>query len=182
MLRGEDGSACEDDGRRVPGRLESVLAGVVMDGVSAHLESDPGRGGYGDRGTSVSTSASTGGASHSDTQVTIHRAKAEEQASTTIPRPRGNARVASGAPTRAGSIHPVSRRTSGFAQVRSETGASRVELVGHSQGGLVERQFVKTEGGAAVVASRGNLRHVGDRSVLVIGQPEATEVEVASMS
>lgn len=34
-------------------------------------------------------------------------------------------------------------------QVRARTGAAKVDLVGHSQGGLVIRQWVKFEGGAA---------------------------------
>jgi triacylglycerol lipase len=33
-------------------------------------------------------------------------------------------------------------------QVRAETGADKVDLVGHSQGGLVARQYVKFDGGA----------------------------------
>lgn len=39
------------------------------------------------------------------------------------------------------------------ASVRASTGASRVDLVGHSQGGLVARSFVKSFGGAAQVDS-----------------------------
>lgn len=38
-------------------------------------------------------------------------------------------------------------------QVRAETGAAEVDLVGHSQGGLVARQYVKFEGGADHVDS-----------------------------
>lgn len=53
-----------------------------------------------------------------------------------------------------GDIRNTARDLATFvAQVRRETGAARVDLIGHSQGGLVERQFVKTEGGAAVVDS-----------------------------
>lgn len=37
--------------------------------------------------------------------------------------------------------------------VRAQTGAARVDLVGHSQGGLVARQYVKFEGGASTVDS-----------------------------
>jgi triacylglycerol esterase/lipase EstA (alpha/beta hydrolase family) len=36
-------------------------------------------------------------------------------------------------------------------QVRAQTGASRVDLVGHSQGGLVARYYVKNLGGSAMV-------------------------------
>lgn len=36
-------------------------------------------------------------------------------------------------------------------QVRARTGAARVDLVGHSQGGLVARDYVKNNGGAAKV-------------------------------
>jgi triacylglycerol esterase/lipase EstA (alpha/beta hydrolase family) len=39
------------------------------------------------------------------------------------------------------------------AQVRAATGASRVDLVGHSQGGLVARSYVKDFGGATSVDS-----------------------------
>jgi triacylglycerol lipase len=39
------------------------------------------------------------------------------------------------------------------AQVRAATGASRVDLVGHSQGGLVARSYVKDFGGASSVDS-----------------------------
>jgi triacylglycerol lipase len=38
-------------------------------------------------------------------------------------------------------------------QVRAQTGAARVDLVGHSEGGLVARTFVKYYGGAAEVDS-----------------------------
>jgi triacylglycerol esterase/lipase EstA (alpha/beta hydrolase family) len=39
------------------------------------------------------------------------------------------------------------------AQVRAQTGASKVDLIGHSQGGLVGRYFIKHLGGAAEVDS-----------------------------
>jgi triacylglycerol esterase/lipase EstA (alpha/beta hydrolase family) len=39
------------------------------------------------------------------------------------------------------------------AGVRAETGAAKVDLVGHSEGGLVSRQYVKFEGGASTVDS-----------------------------
>lgn len=53
-----------------------------------------------------------------------------------------------------GDIRDTARDLATFvAQVRAETGAARVDLIGHSQGGLVERQFVKTEGGADQVDS-----------------------------
>lgn len=38
-------------------------------------------------------------------------------------------------------------------QVRAQTGAARVDLIGHSQGGLVSRHYVKYLGGAAEVDS-----------------------------
>ncbi|OZM71415.1 lipase [Amycolatopsis antarctica] len=37
--------------------------------------------------------------------------------------------------------------------VRRDTGAAKVDLVGHSQGGLVARQYVKSEGGESTVDS-----------------------------
>ena len=37
--------------------------------------------------------------------------------------------------------------------VRAQTGAAKVDLVGHSQGGLVARQYVKYEGGESTVDS-----------------------------
>jgi triacylglycerol esterase/lipase EstA (alpha/beta hydrolase family) len=53
-----------------------------------------------------------------------------------------------------GDIRDTARDLATFVDgVRAETGAARVDLIGHSQGGLVERQFVKTEGGAAEVDS-----------------------------
>jgi triacylglycerol esterase/lipase EstA (alpha/beta hydrolase family) len=53
-----------------------------------------------------------------------------------------------------GDIRDAARALNTFADgVRSQTGASRVDLVGHSQGGLVGRAYVKYEGGAAEVDS-----------------------------
>lgn len=45
-------------------------------------------------------------------------------------------------PTTSAALAPVVER------VRARTGAERVDLVGHSQGGLVAREYVKTFGGA----------------------------------
>jgi triacylglycerol esterase/lipase EstA (alpha/beta hydrolase family) len=39
------------------------------------------------------------------------------------------------------------------AGVRDRTGAAKVDLVGHSEGGLVSRQYVKFEGGSSTVDS-----------------------------
>ncbi len=51
-------------------------------------------------------------------------------------------------------IRVTARALNQFAdQVRAETGASRVDLVGHSQGGLVSRAYIKYEGGAGEVDS-----------------------------
>jgi triacylglycerol lipase len=53
-----------------------------------------------------------------------------------------------------GDIAQSARALNTFADgVRAQTGASKVDLVGHSQGGLVARQYVKFEGGAAEVDS-----------------------------
>ena len=53
-----------------------------------------------------------------------------------------------------GDIRNTARDLATFVdRVRAETGAARVDLIGHSQGGLVERQFVKTEGGDTEVDS-----------------------------
>ena len=49
-------------------------------------------------------------------------------------------------------IRVTARQLAGFvAGVRAQTGAAEVDLIGHSEGGLVSRAFVKYEGGAAVV-------------------------------
>ena len=49
-------------------------------------------------------------------------------------------------------IRVTARQLAGFvAGVRAQTGAAKVDLIGHSEGGLVSRAFVKYEGGAAVV-------------------------------
>jgi triacylglycerol lipase len=53
-----------------------------------------------------------------------------------------------------GDIADTSQALNGFAdQVRAQTGASRVDLIGHSQGGLVGRYYVKNLGGANEVDS-----------------------------
>lgn len=53
-----------------------------------------------------------------------------------------------------GDIHDSGRALDAFADaVRSQTGAAKVDLVGHSQGGLVARDYVKYWGGAAEVDS-----------------------------
>jgi triacylglycerol esterase/lipase EstA (alpha/beta hydrolase family) len=53
-----------------------------------------------------------------------------------------------------GDIRESARALNRFADgVRSQTGAARVDLVGHSQGGLVGRAYIKYEGGAAEVDS-----------------------------
>jgi len=51
-----------------------------------------------------------------------------------------------------GKIERSARQLRDFvARVRSRTGAAKVSLVGHSQGGLMPRYFIKRLGGAAVV-------------------------------
>jgi triacylglycerol esterase/lipase EstA (alpha/beta hydrolase family) len=50
----------------------------------------------------------------------------------------------------AATAHDLARFVDG---VRSATGATKVDLVGHSQGGLVARQYVKYLGGASTVDS-----------------------------
>lgn len=53
-----------------------------------------------------------------------------------------------------GDINASARALDRFADgVRAETGAARVDLVGHSQGGLVSRSYVKYFGGASEVDS-----------------------------
>jgi triacylglycerol esterase/lipase EstA (alpha/beta hydrolase family) len=53
-----------------------------------------------------------------------------------------------------GDIAATAQALNGFAdQVRAETGAGRVDLIGHSQGGLVGRYYIKNLGGAAEVDS-----------------------------
>lgn len=53
-----------------------------------------------------------------------------------------------------GDIRGTSRDLARFvAAVRARTGAAKVDLVGHSQGGLVARQYVKYDGGAQTVDS-----------------------------
>jgi triacylglycerol lipase len=51
-------------------------------------------------------------------------------------------------------IRESARALNAFAdQVRARTGAARVDMIGHSQGGLTIRTYVKYEGGAAEVDS-----------------------------
>jgi triacylglycerol lipase len=53
-----------------------------------------------------------------------------------------------------GDIADTSAALAAFAdQVRAQTGAARVDLVGHSQGGLVGRYYIKNLGGATEVDS-----------------------------
>lgn len=53
-----------------------------------------------------------------------------------------------------GDIAGTARDLAAFVDgVRTQTGAARVDLVGHSQGGLVARQYVKYEGGESTVDS-----------------------------
>jgi triacylglycerol esterase/lipase EstA (alpha/beta hydrolase family) len=53
-----------------------------------------------------------------------------------------------------GDIAATSQALNAFAdQVRAQTGAARVDLVGHSQGGLVGRYYIKYLGGASEVDS-----------------------------
>jgi triacylglycerol lipase len=53
-----------------------------------------------------------------------------------------------------GDIAATTRDLARFvSSVRAQTGAAKVDLVGHSQGGLVARQYVKFEGGASTVDS-----------------------------
>jgi triacylglycerol lipase len=53
-----------------------------------------------------------------------------------------------------GDIANTARDLRTFADgVRAQTGAAKVDLVGHSQGGLVARQYVKALGGASTVDS-----------------------------
>ncbi len=53
-----------------------------------------------------------------------------------------------------GDIADTSQALNVFAdQVRAQTGASRVDLIGHSQGGLVGRYYIKYLGGASEVDS-----------------------------
>ena len=53
-----------------------------------------------------------------------------------------------------GDIRATARALNTFADgIRSRYGASRVDLIGHSQGGLVARAYVKYEGGAGEVDS-----------------------------
>lgn len=53
-----------------------------------------------------------------------------------------------------GDIRSTARDLARFvAAVRAQTGASRVDLIGHSQGGLVSRQYVKFDGGDRTVDS-----------------------------
>lgn len=54
----------------------------------------------------------------------------------------------------AGDIAASARELGSFvAAVRAQTGAARVDLIGHSQGGIVARQYVKFNGGASSVDS-----------------------------
>jgi triacylglycerol lipase len=51
-----------------------------------------------------------------------------------------------------GLIERSARQLAGFvAGVRAQTGAAKVSIVGHSQGGMMPRHFIKFLGGAAVV-------------------------------
>jgi triacylglycerol esterase/lipase EstA (alpha/beta hydrolase family) len=51
-----------------------------------------------------------------------------------------------------GDIRTTAQALNAFAdQVRAQTGAARVDLIGHSQGGLVGRYYIKSLGGAAEV-------------------------------
>ena len=53
-----------------------------------------------------------------------------------------------------GDIRNTSKDLARFvAAVRAQTGAAKVDLVGHSQGGLVSRQYIKFDGGTATVDS-----------------------------
>lgn len=53
-----------------------------------------------------------------------------------------------------GDIAATARDLDAFAdRVRAQTGAAKVDLVGHSEGGLVSRQYVKFNGGASEVDS-----------------------------
>lgn len=53
-----------------------------------------------------------------------------------------------------GDIRNTARDLGRFvAAVRAQTGAAKVDLIGHSQGGLVSRQYVKFEGGDRTVDS-----------------------------
>ena len=53
-----------------------------------------------------------------------------------------------------GDIRDTARDLGGFvAAVRAQTGAAKVDLIGHSQGGLVLRQYIKFEGGDQTVDS-----------------------------
>jgi triacylglycerol esterase/lipase EstA (alpha/beta hydrolase family) len=53
-----------------------------------------------------------------------------------------------------GDIAATARDLAGFVRnVRANTGAARVDLVAHSQGGLVARQFVRFDGGGSEVDS-----------------------------
>jgi triacylglycerol esterase/lipase EstA (alpha/beta hydrolase family) len=53
-----------------------------------------------------------------------------------------------------GDIRNTARDLARFvADVRAQTGAAKVDLIGHSQGGLVSRQYIKFEGGDQTVDS-----------------------------